>query len=99
MLRVGGRVNIAYLTNGGAPAGISILAVEEGCRTTRTRIRMITMQGKRSTAPSGIEIFELPFRRIRLLKKANLGDIRSFWRDRSPREGRLGDEGILLARF
>ena len=91
--------DVTYLIDGGAPAGISILPVDEGCRTTRTSIKIITIQGNRSTAPRGIDIFELPFKRIRRRKKANLGVIRSLWRETSSREGRLGEEGIRLTRF
>lgn len=54
---------------GGAPAGIMKLPGEELCCTTRTTISIMTSKGKRSTTPSGTEIFELPFSRIRLLKK------------------------------
>ena len=90
---------VIHLIDGGAPAGISILPVDEGCRTTRTSIRIITIQGNRSTAPRGMETFELPFKRIRRRKKANLGVIRSVWRDTSSREGRLGEEGIRFTRF
>ncbi len=88
-----------YLIEGGAPAGISILPVDEGCRTTRTSIKIITIHGNRSTAPRGIDIFELPFRRIRRRKNANLGVIRSLWRDTSSIEGRLGEDGIRFTKF
>ena len=88
-----------YRIDGGAPAGIRILPGDDGCRTTRTRIKIITMHGKRRTAPRGMEIEELPFNRIRRLKNANLGDILSFCRDRSSGEGRLGEEGIRFRRF
>lgn len=57
------------------------------------------MHGKRRTAPRGMEIEELPFNRIRRLKNANLGDIRSFCRDRSSREGKLGEEGIRFRKL
>lgn len=88
-----------HLISGGAPAGINILPGEDGCRTMRTSINIITRRGNKSTAPSGIDIFELPFKRIRLLKKANLGKIRSFRRLISSKDGRLGDEGIRFAKF
>lgn len=65
----------------------------------RTSINIITMSGNKSTAPNGIDIFELPFKRIRLLKKANLGKIRSFRRLISSKDGRLGEEGIRFANF
>ena len=98
-------MGIAYRIIGGAPAGISIPPGVDGCRTTRTKINIITIQGNKSTAPSGMDIFEFPFKRIRRRKKASPGDIRSFCRERSPkegsfsREGRFGDEGILFAIF
>lgn len=65
----------------------------------RTSINIITMSGNKSTAPNGIDIFELPFKRIRLLKKANLGKIRSLRRLISSKDGRLGEEGIRFANF
>lgn len=58
------------------------------------RINIITMSGNKSTAPSGIDILEFPFKRIRLLKKANLGDNLSLCRLIFSSDGRLGDEGI-----
>lgn len=73
--------------------------VDEGCRTTRTSMSIITIQGKRSTAPSGIDIFELPFSRIRRRKKAKPGDRRSVSPDRSLREGRFGDDGMRFKIF
>lgn len=65
----------------------------------RTSIKIITISGNKSTAPNGIDIFELPFKRIRLLKKADLGKIRPFRRLISSRDGRMGEEGILFANF
>lgn len=65
----------------------------------RTSINKITISGNKSTAPNGIDIFELPFKRIRLLKKANLGKIRSFRRLISSKDGRIGEEGIRFANF
>lgn len=88
-----------HLISGGAPAGINILPGEDGCRTTRTSIKIITISGNKSTTPNGIDIFELPFKRILLLKNANLGKIRSFRRLISSRDGRLGEEGIRFANF
>jgi len=82
---------------GGAPAGIIKVPGEELCRTTSAIIRIMTIQGKRSTAPRGTDIFELPFNRIRRLKNDNFGVIRSFSFVKSWRPGRLGDEGILFA--
>jgi len=64
--------------DGGAPAGIRIRPVEEGCVTMRRTIRTITIHGNRSTKPSGIEIAEFLLSRIRRLKKANFGIIKPF---------------------
>lgn len=36
------------------------------------RISMMTIHGNKSTKPIGMEIFELPFSRMRLLKNAAL---------------------------
>ena len=57
---------------------------------------MITIHGNKSTAPSGTEIFELPFNRIRLLKNDSLGTIRFFSLPRSEKEGMVAVEGIRL---
>ena len=65
----------------------------------RTSIRIMTIHGNSNTAPSGTEIFELPFSRMRLLKKDNLGTNRSFSLLRSSRDGRAGVEGIRLTRL
>lgn len=88
-----------YLIDGGAPAGIRMPPVDDGCRTTSTSMSIITMHGKRSTAPRGMDIFELPFSRIRRRKKANLGDRRSVSPDKSLSEGRFGDDGIRFKIF
>lgn len=84
---------------GGAPAGIRMRAGEEGCRITSTKIRMMTIHGKRRTAPRGMEMEELPFNRTRRRKKANLGESRCFCWERSFREGRLWDDGIRLTKL
>ena len=65
-------VRDAYRMAGGAPAGMKIVPGEEGCTTMSINIRIITIHGNRSTKPKGIDIFELPFSRIRRLKKADL---------------------------
>ena len=57
---------------GGAPAGINIVPGDEGCTMMSIKINMITIHGNRSTKPIGMDIFELPFSRIRLLKNADL---------------------------
>lgn len=62
----------------------------------RTIIRIMTMHGNSNTAPSGTEIFELPFSRMRLLKKDSLGTNGSFSLLRSSRDGKAGVEGIRL---
>lgn len=59
----------------------------------------MTTHGNSNTAPSGTEIFELPFSRMRLLKNDNLGANRSFSLARSSRDGRAGVEGIRLMRL
>ena len=65
----------------------------------RTTIRIMTIHGNSNTAPSGTEIFELPFSRMRLLKNDNLGTNRSFSLVRSSRDGRAGVDGIRLMRL
>ena len=89
----------AYRIAGGAPAGIISPPGEEGWRTTRTSIRIMTRHGNSNTAPSGTEIFELPFNRMRLLKKDNRGANRSFSLLRSSRDGRAGVDGMRLMRL
>ena len=59
----------------------------------------MTIHGNSNTAPNGTEILELPFSRMRLLKKDNLGTNRSFSLLRSSRDGRAGVEGIRLMRL
>lgn len=59
----------------------------------------MTIHGNSNTAPNGTEILELPFSRMRLLKKDNLGANRSFSLLRSSRDGRAGVEGIRLMRL
>jgi hypothetical protein len=54
---------------------------------------MITRHGNTKTNPSGIEMEELPFNRIRRLKKANLGKIWPFSREYSSRDGSAGADG------
>ena len=61
-----------YRMVGGEPAGTSMWPGDEGCLTTRMRIKITTMVGKRRTNPSGIDIEELPFSRMRRRKKDNL---------------------------
>ena len=81
---------------GGAPGGIIDSPDEDGCRTIRTIISIITMQGKSSTAPNGTDILELPFNRMRLLKKESLGVMRDFSLLRSDSDASEGVEGIRL---
>ena len=59
----------------------------------------MTRQGKRRTNPSGIDIDEFPFSRIRRRRNDNLGSIRPFSREKSSRDGRLGEEGIRFVIF
>jgi hypothetical protein len=87
------------LTNrmeGGAPEGIKMRPEEDGCLTKRKRIRMTTMQGKSRTKPSGIEIDEFPFIRIRRRKNDNCGKPRPLSPLKSLSDGMFGVEGILL---
>jgi len=94
-----GRWRVSYLIDGGAPAGISILPGDEGCRRNKTRINIMTIHGNKRTSPKGIEMEELPFKRMRRRKKANRGESRSALRDTSSREGRLGEFGRCFASF
>ena len=57
-------------------------------------MRMTTMHGNNRTKPSGIEIDELPFMRIRRRKKDNCGRPRPFSLLKSSRDGMFGVEGI-----
>lgn len=59
-------------------------------------MRMTTMHGNSSTKPNGIEIEELPFSRIRRLKKDNRGKLRPFSFLKSSRDGMFGVDGIRL---
>lgn len=61
-----------YLMEGGVPAGTRMRPEDEGCRMMRMSINNTTMLGNSRMKPSGIEIEELPFNRIRLRKKDNL---------------------------
>lgn len=54
------------------------------------------MHGKRRTKPSGIDMDELPFIRIRRRKNDNRGKPRPFSFLKSSRDGMLGVEGIRL---
>ena len=91
----------AYLMAGGAPAGIIKFPGDELCCTTSNVINIMTSKGNNNTTPSGTEILELPFSRIRLLKNDNLnvGAIRLFSLVMSCMEGRLSEEGRLFLRF
>ena len=88
-----------HLINGGAPAGISIRPGDDGCRTKRISIRIITISGNNNTAPKGRDIFELPFNRMRFLEKAKPGSMCSLLKARSSSEGKSGGEGARLASF
>ena len=81
---------------GGAPAGSSIDAGDDGWRTKRTRMRMMTMQGNRRTMPKGMEMDELPFIRIRCRKKAHFGEIRSLTYAKLGSDGAFETEGRRL---
>ena len=91
---------MTYLIAGGAPAGMNICPGDDGCRTTIISINITTISGNSSTSPRGTETFELPFKRIRLLKNPKCDKPLSFFGAHSSIEasdGRLGDDGILLA--
>lgn len=88
----GSQTHETNLIEGGVPAGIRMPPGDEGCRTKRSRTRTITMHGNSKTKPRGMEMDELPFKRIRRRKKANLERLRPFSREESSR-GRLGEEG------
>lgn len=81
----------SHLIGGGEPEGISILTGVSGCRITSTSIRRITVMGNNKTTPSGMDIDEFPFNRIRRRRKANRGDNRVF--ERSSSEGIFDLEG------
>ena len=85
--------------DGGEPAGTRIRPGDEGCLTTRTSIKSTTMLGNRSTKPSGIEIEEFPFNRIRRRKRDRLGSRLDFSPFNSSREGTFGDDGMLFRRL
>jgi hypothetical protein len=73
---------------------------ELGCRTNRIRINIMTMHGNSKTRPSGMEMDEFPFSRMRLRKKANRGDTVSTRRDRSSSFSKLAcEDGSLLTIF
>lgn len=76
--------NRTYLIAGGAPAGINILPGEEGCLTKSTSMRMMTMQGKRMTTPSGTEMLELPLN-LKGLRKNASREAKVFGRGLTPR--------------
>lgn len=91
---------MAYLIDGGAPAGTNIPPDDEGCRTTRTSISISTMQGNKSTNPKGIEMRELSLRRMRRRKKAmERGDIFSALFEMPLRVGMFCVEGIRFLTF
>jgi hypothetical protein len=81
---------------GGAPDGIKMRPGDEGCLTKRKRMRMTTMHGNSSTKPSGTEMDELPFSRIRRRKNDSCGKPRPFSLLKSSRDGMFGVEGIRL---
>jgi hypothetical protein len=82
--------------DGGAPEGIRMRPGEDGCLTKRKRMNTTTIHGNRSTKPSGIEMDELPFSRIRRRKNDNRGKVRPFSFLKSSRDGMFGVEGIRL---
>jgi hypothetical protein len=88
---------MADLIDGGAPDGIRMRPGDDGCLTKRKRISITTMHGKSSTKPSGMDIDELPFSRIRRRKKDNRGKVLPFSLLKSSSEGRFGVDGIRFA--
>lgn len=80
---------------GGVPAGIKIPPGDEGCRTKRSRMKTITRHGNSKTNPKGIEMDELPFKRMRRRKKAKGAELRPFSRGSSS----MGRLGALGSRF
>jgi hypothetical protein len=82
--------------DGGAPEGMRMRPGEDGCLTKRKRMNTTTMHGNRSTKPSGIEMDEFPFSRIRRRKNDNRGKVRPFSFLKSSRDGMFGVEGIRL---
>ena len=85
-----------HLIAGGAPAGMMRPPGVALCLATSKIIKSTTAKGKNSTTPSGIDILELPFTRIRLLKNDNLAVKRCFSLENSSKDGKLGDEGNCL---
>lgn len=59
-------------------------------------MRMMTRSGNNNNTANETDTFEFPFNRIRLLKKFNLGNIRSFCLPKLSSRGAC-DEGIRLA--
>lgn len=80
---------------GGVPAGIRMPPGDEGCRIKRSRMKTITRHGNSNTNPRGIEMEELPFKRMRRRKKAKRPAERPFSRGSSS-IGRLGALGSLF---
>lgn len=79
------------------PAGMSILPGEEGCLTTSINIKSTTMLGKSRTKPRGMEMEELDFSFMRLLKKENLEELLNVFADFiSSRAGAAGVYGTFF---
>lgn len=95
MIRCRPRVK-TYRIEGGVPAGIRMPPGDAGWRTNRRSIKTITRHGNSNTNPRGIEMEELPFKRMRRRKKAKRWDPWPFsWEASSI--GRLGALGSRLA--
>lgn len=62
---------LAYLMDGGVPAGTNMRPGEFGCFITRMRINMTTRLGNSNRKPRGIDMEEFPFSLIRRRKKDN----------------------------
>lgn len=60
-----------YLIAGGEPEGIKIEVRLSGCRENKSSMSRITVTGNNNTTPSGIDIDEFPFNRIRRRRNDN----------------------------
>lgn len=91
-------LSLTFRIEGGEPAGTSIRPGEDGCFTTSIKMRSTTIVGNRSTNPSGIEIEELPFNRIRRRSIDSSGRTLDF-SFQSSLEDMLGDPGNCFHRL
>ena len=87
------QANIAYLIEGGVPAGTNIRPGDDGCLITRMRIKMTTIHGKRSTNPKGTDIDEFPRILILLLKNESRVSVRGLSAAHFSEDGTEGVDG------